>query len=399
MVWEFIGERRIILPLKSISVLDLTRLLPGPYCTMLLADFGAEVIKVEDPKIGDYARHYDPKVDEDSAIFHSLNRNKKSVCLDLKSQKGKADFLRMVEKADVVVESFRPGVMKRLGVDYEKLKRINPGLVYCAITGYGQTGPYATEPGHDINYLSYAGLLNLMGEKDGKPVVPATQIADIGGGALPATVGILLALLEREKSGKGQFIDISMMDGVISWLQTVLPNYLSTNLSPKRGEQMLDGSRACYEVYETKDARWLSVGALEPKFWKKFCHGIDRSDFIPLLGAPLHEQHRLKYEIQTIIYQKTLSEWLEVFSEMEACVSPVLTFEEMVENPQVIAREMIQTVSHSTLGTMRQIGIPIKLSETPGEIRTEAPRLGEHTEEFQKTFENYIMKANKGVNG
>lgn len=350
---------------------------------MLLADFGAEVIKVEDPKMGDYARYYDPKLDADSAIFHSLNRNKKSVCLDLKSADGKASFLSMTEKADVVVESFRPGVMERLELDYEKLKSVNPALIYCAITGYGQTGPYADKPGHDINYLSYAGLLNLMGEKDGKPIVPATQIADIGGGALPATVGILLALLEREKSGKGQFVDISMMDGVISWLQTVLPNYLSDNTALNRGEHMLAGGLAAYAIYETKDSRWLSVGALEPKFWVAFCEGVGRNDFIPLLDAP-QEQYRLKHEIQTIMYQKRLSEWLDVFSEKDACVSPVLTFEELLKDPQVSAREMIQTVKHATLGETKQIGTPIKLSETPGGIRSQAPKLGEHTAEFME---------------
>lgn len=380
------------MPLKNTRVLDLTRLLPGPYCTMLLADFGAEVIKVEDPKMGDYARYYETKLDEDSALFHSLNRNKKSVCLDLKSEDGKDNFLRMVEMADVVVESFRPGVMERLGLGYETLKIVNPGLIYCAVTGYGQTGPYKEQPGHDINYLSYAGLLNLMGEKDGKPIVPAAQIADIGGGALPATVGILMALLEREKSGKGQSIDISMMDGVISWLQTVLPNYLSNHTPANRGEQMLSGGLAAYAVYETRDSRWISVGALEPKFWEAFCHGIGRSDFIPQLFAPLHEQHRLKHEIQTIIYQQTLSEWLEVFSENETCVSPVLTLEEMMEDPQVMAREIIQTVKHTTLGTIKQIGIPIKLSDTPGGIRTQAPKLGEHTEEILKEMETTESK-------
>ncbi|WP_106497919.1 CaiB/BaiF CoA transferase family protein [Lentibacillus sp. Marseille-P4043] len=371
------------MPLKSIRILDLTRLLPGPYCTMLLADFGAEVIKVEDAKMGDYARAYEPKLDEDSTLFHSLNRNKKSVCLNLKSAEGKADFLRMVEKADVVVESFRPGVMERLGLNYDVLKRLNPKLIYCAVTGFGQTGPYAKQPGHDLNYLSYAGLLNLMGEKGGKPVIPATQIADIGGGAYPAVVGILLALFEREKSGTGQFVDISMMDGVISWLQTVLPNYLMKNEIPKRGEQLLDGGRACYAVYETKDNRFISVGALEPKFWQAFCQTINRTDFIPLLEAPLHEQHRLKYEIQTIMSKKTLAEWLAVFSDIEACVSPVLDFAEMMNDPQVRAREMIQTVKHNTLGAVKQIGVPIKLSKTPGEIRTQAPRLGEHTAEMK----------------
>ncbi|SFD44524.1 Crotonobetainyl-CoA:carnitine CoA-transferase CaiB [Lentibacillus persicus] len=374
------------MPLKSIRVLDLSRLLPGPYCTMLLADFGAEVIKVEEPAKGDYARAYEPKLDEDSAMFHSLNRNKKSVCLDLKSENGKNEFLKMAESADVIVESFRPGVMERLGLDYATLKRINPRLVYCAITGYGQTGPFADKPGHDINYLSFAGLLNLMGDQKGKPVVPATQIADIGGGALLGTIGILLALLEREKSGEGQFVDVSMLDGVIAWLQTLLPDYLNAEAEPKRGKEMLNGGRACYSVYETKDERYLSVGALEPKFWEKFCQVIGRHDFVPLLEAPLHEQHRMKYEIQLIISQKTLAEWLNLFSDVEACVSPVLTFEEMIEHPQVIAREMIQSVNHSTQGTIKHIGIPIKLSETPGKIYSRAPKLGEHTDERQKNL-------------
>lgn len=350
---------------------------------MLLADFGAEVIKVEEPSKGDYARAYEPKLDDDSAMFHSLNRNKKSVCLDLKTPEGKHEFLKIAEEADVVVESFRPGVMERLGLGYETLKSVNPRLIYCAVTGYGQTGPYADKPGHDINYLSFAGLLNLMGEKDGKPVVPAAQIADIGGGALPAAVGILLALLEREKSGKGQFVDVSMMDGVISWLQTLLPDYLSANTVPKRGEEMLNGGRACYAVYETKDERFIAVGALEPKFWKNFCEVIGRRDFIPLLEAPLHEQYRLKYEIQVIMSEKTLGEWLELFSDVEACVSPVLTFEEMIEHPQVAAREMIRTVNHAELGSVKQIGIPIKLSETPGKIYSQAPKLGEHTHELK----------------
>ncbi|WP_059103110.1 CaiB/BaiF CoA transferase family protein [Shouchella shacheensis] len=375
------------MPLTSIRILDLTRLLPGPYCTMLLADFGAEVIKVEDPKVGDYARAYEPKLGEDSALFHSLNRNKKSICVNLKSEEGKEQFLKLVENADVVVESFRPGVMERLGLGYEPLNTVNPALIYCAITGYGQTGPYADRPGHDINYLSYAGLLNLMGEKDGKPVVPAAQLADIGGGALPAAVGILLALFERERSGKGQFIDVSMMDGVISWLQTLLPNYLVEDVEPRRGEQVLSGGLACYEVYETKDGRFLSVGALEPKFWQSFCQVIDRRDFIPLLDAPLHEQHRLKYEIQTIISQRTLAEWLDNFSGKDACVAPVLNFHEMVNDPQVLAREMIQSVHHSTLGGTRQIGIPIKLSETPGKIQSQAPKLGEHTAKVMEEIE------------
>ncbi|MBR7553881.1 CaiB/BaiF CoA transferase family protein [Allobacillus sp. GCM10007491] len=372
------------LPLGSVRVLDLTRLLPGPYCTLVLADFGAEVIKVEDPAKGDYTRDYHPKLDQDGVYFHSLNRNKKSICLDLKSEDGKNYFLKLVKNADVVVESFRPGVMERLGLGYEKLKQVNEKIIYCAITGYGQTGPYRDRPGHDVNYISYAGLLQLMGEKDGKPVIPATQIADIGGGALPAVIGILLALLDREKSGKGQFVDISMLDGVISWLQLLLPGFLVKDSQPKRGEQMLSGALACYEVYQAKDGKWLSVGALEPKFWVAFCKAIERDDLIPKLDAPPAVQEQMKEEIGAIISTKPIDEWMKVFNEVDSCVSPLLSFEELVNDPQVNDREMIRTVAHDTLGEMKQIGIPIKLSETPGAIQTQAPKLGEHTHEVLK---------------
>ncbi len=369
------------MPLQSIRVLDLTRLLPGPYCTMILADFGAEVIKIEEPNIGDYGRNWEPKVYGDGAFFHSLNRNKKSVALNLKESDGKEQFLKLVEKADVVIESFRPGVMERLGLDYETLKKVNPGIVYCAVTGYGQTGPYASMPGHDINYISYAGLLHFMGGRGGKPTVPAAQIADLGGGAFPATVGILLALLEKQKSGKGQFVDISMMDGVISWLQTLLPNYFASGQMENRGELMLSGGKACYEVYETKDGKFISVGALEEKFWREFCKVIEKEEFIPLLNAPRTEQYRLMYEIQQIISTKTQDEWMQLFCQVEACVSPVLSLEELSEDPQVQAREMIIETKHPQGGKLKHIGIPIKLSKTPGSIRTVAPRLGEHSDQ------------------
>ncbi|MGJ9457824.1 CaiB/BaiF CoA transferase family protein [Oceanobacillus sp. CF4.6] len=372
------------MPLKSIRVLDLTRLLPGPYCTMVLADFGAEVIKIEEPQLGDYVRFQEPKIDENSAFFHSLNRNKKSVAINLKSEEGKAAFLKLVESTDVVVESFRPGVMDRLGIGYEKLKEINPSIIYCAITGYGQTGPYVEKPGHDINYMSYAGLLDIMGERDGDPVVPAVQVADIGGGALPAIIGILLALMDKDKSGKGQVVDIAMMDNIIPWLQTTLPDYIATKELPKRGELTLSGGKACYGVYKTKDNKYLSVGSLEPKFWEEFCNAIERKDLISQLDAPLEEQYRMKYEIQQKLIEKTQAEWDEIFSTYDTCVAPILTFEEMMEDPQVIAREMIKEVEHQTLGKIKQIGIPIKLSETPGEIRTVAPKLGEHTQEILK---------------
>src|SRR5690625_3382912 len=268
---------------------------------MVLADFGAEVIKIEDPFLGDYARDFEPKVAGQGAMFHSLNRNKQSVTLNLKDESDKESFLQMVKEADIVIESFRPGVMKRLGLDYETLKSYNKSLIYCAITGYGQTGPYKDKPGHDLNYIGYTGLLQLMGTSDRPPVVPATTIADIGGGAQPAIIGILLALFHREKTGEGQFIDIAMMDGVLSWLQTTLPGYLNANDVPQRGEQMLDGGTAYYNVYETKDGRYLAVGAVEPKFWKAFCEIINREDLIARQQEPLNEQRAMQQEVQEII--------------------------------------------------------------------------------------------------
>ncbi|WP_249869681.1 CaiB/BaiF CoA transferase family protein [Oceanobacillus saliphilus] len=370
-----------IMPLKNIRVLDLTRLLPGPYCTQLLADFGAEVIKVEEPELGDYARWGEPKIGEYKAIFSSINRNKKSITLNFKKSEDKESFIEIVKTSDVLVESFRPNVMERLGLDYETLKKVNPRLVYCAITGFGQNGPYKDKSGHDINYLSIAGLLQFSGEKGNKPIPPPTQIADIGGGSLMAAVGILTALLGRDQTGKGQFVDISMTDGVLSWMQTILPDYLA-GLDKHKGELRLSGGKAAYSAYETADNRYLAVGALESKFWKEFCQGIERLDFIPLLEAPFEEQQKLKREIEQIIKKKTLDDWMEVFGLLDACVSPVLLLEETLNHPQIKARNMIIETQDNELGKLKYIGIPIKLSDTPGQIRSRAPKLGEHNEEI-----------------
>lgn len=370
-------------PLQSIKVLDLTRLLPGPYCTMFLADFGAEVIKIEEPTLGDYAREEEPKNGTDSAIFTSLNRNKKSVTLNLKSEEGKELFLDLVKDADILVESFRPKVMDRLGLGYETLKELNPKLIYCAITGYGQTGPYANKPGHDLNYISYAGLLDLLGERNETPIAPPVQIADVGGGSLMAVIGILMALQARSHTGRGQFVDISMLDGAVSWLQTTLPNYLADQQLPNRGELPLSGEKACYAVYETNDGRFLAVGALEMKFWAEFCKAIEREDLIQSLHVPIEQQQEMKKEIAGIIKRKTLAEWTEVFDHYDACVSPVLNFEEMTDHPQIQNREMIQEIP-GILG--KQIGNPIKLSDTPSTIYANAPKLGEHNQEILEKY-------------
>ncbi|TQR18523.1 CaiB/BaiF CoA transferase family protein [Psychrobacillus soli] len=371
------------MPLRDIKVLDLSRLLPGPYCTMILADFGAEVIKIEEPEIGDYLRQYEPKIDTESASFHSLNCNKKSVCLDLKDSHSREKFLELVKEADILVESFRPGVMKKLDLAYEELKKVNPALIYCAITGYGQDGPYAKRPGHDLNYLSYAGLLSLMGEKGKTPIVPSAQIADIGGGAMPAVIGILLALLERSKSGEGQMVDISMLDGVLSWMHLIMPAHY-TGQEIKRGESLLNGGYACYQVYETSDNRYLSVGAIEPKFWRVFCEAIGKPVFIQRQNDEEDKQPALIVEVQNILRQKTSDEWMEIFAELDACVTPVLNLDELDSNPQIQHRAMLQNVAYGPSSSIKRIASPIKLSRTPAIAKSKAPKLGEHTMEFVK---------------
>ncbi|WP_066308650.1 CaiB/BaiF CoA-transferase family protein [Bacillus sp. FJAT-29814] len=370
------------MPLEGIRVLDLTRLLPGPYCSLMLADFGADVIKIEDPKLGDYGRWWEPKVGGLSAMFHSLNRNKRSMSLDLKQDQNKEIFIELVKTSDVLIESFRPGVMDRLGLGYEELKKHNPKLIYCAITSYGQTGPYKDIPGHDINFLSYSGLLELQGEQNRKPVSSSVQIGDLGGGALMGVVGILVSIIEAQKSGKGQFIDISMLDGSVSWMQTMLPSYLASGQQPGRGELVLNGGMACYETYETKDHRYISVGALEMKFWKNFCQVIGKEELIKQLNAPPEQQAGMKKEIQAIIETKTLTEWVGLFDGVDACVAPVLTMEEMVNDPQIQHRGMIEEVDHPECGQMRQVANPIKLSRTMVKTVRFAPGLGEHNEEI-----------------
>lgn len=370
------------MPLEGIRVLDLTRLLPGPYSSLMLADYGADVIKIEDPNGGDYARWYEPRKGEYNPMFLSLNRNKRSMTLNLKSNHDKDIFKDLVKTADVLIESFRPGVMDRLGLGYKELKKINPKLIYCAITGYGQSGPYAALPGHDINFLSYSGLLELQGERNGKPVLSSVQIGDIGGGALMGTIGILLAIIESRKSGLGQFIDVSMLDGSISWMQSILPEFLAVKKTPERGALMLNGGKACYEIYETKDGRFLSVGALEEKFWTNFCKTIGREDLIAKLDASIEEQYRMKEEIQAALLTKTQTEWMTLFDATEACVAPVLKVEEMVTNPQVVDRQIIEEVYHPGVGVTKQIANPIKMSRTRAKTIRQAPHLGEHNDEI-----------------
>jgi len=382
------------LPLQGIRVLDLSRLLPGGFCSLLLADFGADVLKVEDTGMGDYIRWSPPYYEgahetAKSALFLSLNRNKRSIRLDLKNERGREALLRLVREYDVVLESFRPGVLDRLGVGYERMREENPGIVYCAISGYGQDGPKRGASGHDMNYLGLIGLLGLTGERGGEPVQAAGQIADLGGGALMAAFGILAALRERDGggadsdspgSGEGQLVDVSMADGALSWLAMVAATYFADGNVPRRGELPLAGSLICYRPYECADG-WVTLGALEPKFWQGFCRGVGREELVAAQferpGSAAHEQ------VKEIFKGRTRDQWEAFARENDCCLEPVLELDEALGSELVGAREMVVEIEQpGAERAVRLLGVPVKLGRTPGDhARLPGPALGEHTEE------------------
>ncbi len=400
------------LPLEGIRVLDLSRLLPGGFCSLLLADFGADVLKVEDTGMGDYIRWSPPfyegaHASARSALFLSLNRNKRSIRLDLKNERGREALLALVREYDVVLESFRPGVLDRLGVGYERMREENPGIVYCAISGYGQAGPKRDASGHDTNYLGLIGLLGLTGTRGGEPVQAAGQIADLGGGALMAAFGILAALRERDGaptrpaparpaparpgsaarpgsgpagSGEGQLVDVSMSDGALSWLAMVAASYFADGNAPRRGELPLAGSLICYRPYECADG-WVSLGALEPKFWQAWCRGVGREELIPMQFA--HPGSDAHAQVQGIFRGRTRAEWETFAQQHDCCLEPVLELDEALSSELVREREMVVEIEQPGVeGAVRQLGIPVKLARTPGEHdRLPGPALGEHTEE------------------
>jgi alpha-methylacyl-CoA racemase len=369
--------------LAGIRVLDLSRLLPGGFCSLLLADFGADVIKVEDTNAGDYVRWSEPRypgadATAGSAAFLALNRGKRSIRLDLKSPGGRDALIALARGADVLLESFRPGVMDRLGVGYERLREENPGLVYCAISGYGQEGPFAGRAGHDTNYLARGGLLDLTGDPDGPPVQSAGQIADLGGGALMAAFGILAALRERDRSGEGQLVDVSMTDGALSWLAMPAANRLAGGDPPRRGTDPLAGGLICYRPYRCADG-WVAFGALEPKFWRAWCAGIGRGDLAERQLEPVGSgTHR---EVEAIFAARTRAEWEAFNDEHDCCLEPVLSLDEALESDLVRAREMVVEVDQPGAGPVRLLGAPVKLSRTPADpARAGGPALGADTD-------------------
>jgi crotonobetainyl-CoA:carnitine CoA-transferase CaiB-like acyl-CoA transferase len=368
-------------PLAGVRVLDLSRLLPGGFCSLLLADFGAEVLKVEDTGMGDYVRSAKPRYEgaepsASSALFLALNRGKRSIRLNLREEAGRDVLVRLAREHDVLLESFRPGVLDRLGVGYERLRQENPGLVYCAITGYGQTGPYRDRAGHDMNYVGLVGLLGLTGEPDGPPVQSAAQIADLGGGALMGAFGILAALRERDRSGRGQLVDVSMADGAMSWLALAAARYLCDGVVPERGRLDLAGGLVCYRPYACRDG-YVTLGALEPRFWEEWCRGVAREDLVERqFDPPGSETHA---EVERIFAGRTRTEWEAFAAEHDCCLEPVLGLDEALGSELARAREMVVDVDQPGAGPVSLLGVPIKLERTPGAPAGPGPALGEHT--------------------
>ncbi len=355
--------------LSGITVLDISRLLPGPYCSMILADHGARVIAIEDRR---YAGEF-------GATFTVL-RNKSHMTLNLKSEAGRGIFYGMAKKADVILEGFRPGVAGRLGVDYEAVSAVNPRIIYCSITGYGQEGPCREVAGHDVNYLSVSGVLDLIGERDRPPSIPGIQIADLTGG-MNGVIGILLALYAREKTGRGQYIDISMTDGSLSLMPLVMSFRQITGSPVTRSDSILSHRYACYNTYETVDKRYLSIGAVENRFWKNLCNYFGVPEYIPLQYDDSRKQEIIDFYREKI-REKPLAHWESAFSSLDICWGPVRTLDEALEAPLFCEREMVLELKAKDGQSSKVLGIPVKLSNTPGSVRTPPPGFGEDTQDI-----------------
>src|SRR5436190_1108395 len=375
------SDRRVDPPLAAVRVLDLTRLLPGPMCTLYLADLGADVVKVEDTGAGDYARRLASSPagtrDRTTAWFNAINRNKRSIAVDLKSAAGHAAFLALARTADVIVEGFRPGVVDSLDVGYDAVRTLNPKVVYCAISGYGQSGPRAAFAGHDINYLGYAGTLNYTGERGGRPALANLQIADLLGGAASAAIGILAALFGAQRTGRGRYVDVAMADAVLAHQIFLLGALEDDGAVAQRGDDLLTGGVPCYGVYATSDARWLAVGALELKFWNALCETLERPDLAPFQFAVGAHGERVRAELAAIFGAAPLAHWCARFNGIDCCVTPVLTFDEALADAQFAAREMVIRRPDGS----RQYAPPFQLSPEGFAVTRDAPKHGEHTRE------------------
>ena len=347
---------------------------------MLLADLGADVLKIEEPGKGDYIRWTPPVVGDFSAAHIALNRNKRSMTLNLKKDEGRDIFSDLAEGADVVIESFRPGVMERLGVGWGALRERNPGLVYCAISGYGQTGPRAQVAGHDVNYIGYAGVLGINGEEGGRPVIPGVQVGDLAGGGMAAAIAILAALHRKSVTGEGDFCDISMADGALSWLTIHAGEFAATKADPQREAMHLSGKYPCYRVYPAADG-YLSVGALEPQFWAALCEAIERPDLAGDAFAMGDRRDEVIADLGKLFSTKTRAEWMAAFDGRDVCVGPVNSFSETFEDEQFAARSMVFETEVPGVGAWTHVGNPLKLgSAEASSMRLPPPKMGEHTD-------------------
>jgi crotonobetainyl-CoA:carnitine CoA-transferase CaiB-like acyl-CoA transferase len=367
-------------PLQGIRILDLTRLLPGPLGTMLMADMGAEVIKIEDPNHPDYVRVFPPYLHGESVNYLSFNRSKLSVTLDYQSEKGKLLFFELLKTADVVVEQFRPGFLDKIGMGYETAKALNPQIIYVSVTGYGQTGPYAHLAGHDINYMAYSGILGLTGEPDKAPVVPGVQLADIAGGSYMTVIAMLSALHARTRTGEGQHVDVAMTDTVMPLLSVAYA--LETGGSPQaeRGKMPLSGGLPNYGVYHCQDEKYIALGTLEPKFWSKFCHLVNHPEWLNFI-LPDNEEALadFKSKIGALFRSQPQRYWLELGMKYDLLLSPVYDLKELENDPHLQARQMIVTMQHPRAGMFKSIGVPLKFSATPARPAWAAPLMGEDT--------------------
>ena len=380
-----------MLALEEVKILDLSRVPPGAFCTMILGDMGAEVLKIETPGYNEFTKSTISQEEQiRETIYDALNRNKKSIVLNLKTDKGCEVFHRLAQQADVIIEGFRPGVAQRLGIDYDTIKELNPQIIYCSLSGYGQDGPYRAFPGHDLNYISFAGVLDLIGPREGPPAIPLNLVADFAGAALYGAIGILTALVARSNTGKGQYVDVAYMDGAISLMTFFSNSYFLNGITMKRGETALHGAYPYYGIYQTKDGKYISIGCIEQHFWANLCRFLGREDYIPYHFAPEHFVQKPKdkkwEEIHSFLRDsfmtKTRDEWFELLIQNDIPSGKVYTLGEVFTDPQVLHRQMVIEISDPILGTIKQVGIAPKLSDTPGNVRSLSPLLGEHTDEI-----------------
>ena len=385
-----------MLALEGIKVLDFCRNAPGMFCTMILADLGADVLMVERPMTGDRAEYErvvsgitGPDEERRHASYNALQRNKRSIALNLKETAAQEIFYRLAEDADVVVEGFRPGVMDRLGAGYQKVKEVNPRVVYCSVSGYGQDGPYANMSGHDINYISFAGALSMIGHsEEEKPAIPLNLLADYAGGGLCGAVAVMAALLARSTTGRGQYLDIAMTEGVLYMMAAAVSSFFQQGSVPKPGLNRLNGGATYYNVYRTKDSKYLTIAAIEPWFWANLCRALGREDLVASQDAQGGHRQEIFDFLEETFKTRTRDEWFELLKDQNISVGKVYSLDEALADPHMVHRGMVVEVEAPDLpeGKVSQVGIPIRLSDTPGRVRHVGSVTGQHTGEVLRAL-------------